>query len=281
MLDAPEAVFSRKILRSLQAPGMRFDLLVDEYPSGDERLIHNGRHSVAYCLSGATESAAWLEAAESEGSALGQLVFVPADVPLVMRGRGGSIHMARMEFEAACFPIVSEMLRVVQPCSLGALVDMQSSAVTRLLNELAREAQAPDLGSDVVLQGFGGLIAAEIARHLRNIDRGEPHFRLDPALARQFVEANLARRITLKEIAAIYGLSERHLSRMFRLSCGASVHRFIETIRMEHARRLLVETALPLKQIAYELGYSDQAAFSVAFSRATRMSPSSFRRRPA
>ena len=46
---------------------------------------------------------------------------------------------------------------------------------------------------------------------------------------------------------------------------------------MEQARRLLTEGDLPLKAIAYDLGFANQGVFSTAFRRIAGMTPSAYR----
>ncbi len=78
------------------------------------------------------------------------------------------------------------------------------------------------------------------------------------------------------EIADILALSTRTLSR--RLSEeGCTLSKLIEEVRMERAETLLISTQLPLFSIAEQLGYSDLSAFSRAFKRVKKQSPSQLR----
>ena len=274
--------FSRTVLQTLEAPGVRFDLVFDDYPPAFARVIQNDRHSVTCKLSGVNKGEASWEP-EGEGASFGNLVFLPANVPIKVSGGGMSTRSARIEFDASRFPLVGQMVDILHPRRISALVDMRSAAVARLLQTLAREAEAPGLGSEVLLEGFGALIATEVARHLdracgMTIDRAGLSIGIDTGLADQFIEAHLDRPISLKDIAGLYSLSERHVSRVFRMTAGVSVHAYVDAVRMKHAQRLLSSTPLPIKQIAFQLGYSGQASFSMAFRRTTGLTPFAFRR---
>ncbi|AXI04036.1 AraC family transcriptional regulator [Aquirhabdus parva] len=78
------------------------------------------------------------------------------------------------------------------------------------------------------------------------------------------------------QIADMLALSTRTLSR--RLSEeGYTLSKLIEEVRMERAETLLISTSLPLSNIAKQLGYSDLSAFSRAFKRVKKQSPSELR----
>jgi AraC-like DNA-binding protein len=76
--------------------------------------------------------------------------------------------------------------------------------------------------------------------------------------------------------AALMGMGRRSLQR--RLSQKGLTYRgIVDRIRMRRARALIVETPMSLTHIAFDLGYSDLAHFSRAFSRHFGHPPSRFR----
>lgn len=82
-----------------------------------------------------------------------------------------------------------------------------------------------------------------------------------------------------RDYADALGVSATHLSRVMRTASGEPASKIIEARMIREARRQLVYTRLSVSQVAYTLGYSDPAYFSRVFSRATGLSPSSFRER--
>lgn len=80
----------------------------------------------------------------------------------------------------------------------------------------------------------------------------------------------------IESVAEAVGASVRTLQR--RLSdMNTTYSRVIETARMESASRLLVQSEFTLKEIAHQLGYSDQPHFTRAFHRWTGLSPKAYR----
>ena len=94
----------------------------------------------------------------------------------------------------------------------------------------------------------------------------------------EFIDAHLDRNITLGMLADIAGMSEYHLSRMFRISFGMPPHAWVAERRLDRARHLLKTGGLPLQQIADACGYADLSHFSHRFRSAFGVSPRQYRR---
>ena len=103
----------------------------------------------------------------------------------------------------------------------------------------------------------------------------------DPQVARalRFIWENFPKPIGTPEVAAAAGLNRRKLERDFRDHLGRSVGEEIIRVRIERAKKLLLQTDLKAHQIAEETGFSGLVAFSNAFVRITGTRPSHFRRR--
>lgn len=79
-------------------------------------------------------------------------------------------------------------------------------------------------------------------------------------------------------VARELGMSVRSLRRNFKRKLGLSPHQFLIEQRIRLARQKLLETDVPIKQIARELGYSDVYYFGRQFKQLTGISPAAFRR---
>jgi AraC family transcriptional regulator len=84
--------------------------------------------------------------------------------------------------------------------------------------------------------------------------------------------------LSLARLAAEAHLSEFHFARMFRVSMGCSVHGWVAARRLDRARALLRETALPLADIAAACGYAGASHLSRHVKAATGATPGAFRR---
>lgn len=85
---------------------------------------------------------------------------------------------------------------------------------------------------------------------------------------------------TIPVLAREVGLNEYKLKRGFRELFGTTIFGFVHKKRMDLARKLLLDTDLSAKEIAYEAGYSSPQHFSRAFKAEFGLSPDRMRKAP-
>src|SRR5262249_15964575 len=93
-----------------------------------------------------------------------------------------------------------------------------------------------------------------------------------------YIEENLARRISLIELAKLVRLSPYHVCRAFKQSFGVPPHRYHTSRRIERAKSLLAKPACSVTEISLEIGFSETSSFSSAFRKATGLSPTAYHR---
>jgi two-component system response regulator YesN len=74
-----------------------------------------------------------------------------------------------------------------------------------------------------------------------------------------------------------FKVSEAYMSQLFKERSGINFFDYLEGIRMEEARKLLVESSLPINEIATRVGYSSLNTFSRAFKRFHGFSATEYR----
>jgi AraC family transcriptional regulator len=95
--------------------------------------------------------------------------------------------------------------------------------------------------------------------------------------AQAFLEAHLSENVSLSEIAASCALSAAHFARSFQISTGMPPHRFLVERRVARARELLVNTKLPLSEIAVQCGFADQSHLTKTVRRVLGVTPGNLR----
>ena len=91
-----------------------------------------------------------------------------------------------------------------------------------------------------------------------------------------WIREHLAEPLDVERLAERARMSPRNFHRRFTEATGETPARFVETLRLDHARQLL-QTPAPLKQIAAKTGYATQGQFSKAYMRRFGLSPGLFR----
>ncbi|MCQ0971424.1 GlxA family transcriptional regulator [Paracoccus sp. TK19116] len=107
-----------------------------------------------------------------------------------------------------------------------------------------------------------------------------PSARFDPRLIRAVdaMQASLDAPITTASIARNCGLSARGLEVLFRRELGQSPARYYMSLRLIAARKLVLDTGLPILDIAIRTGFGSNAAFSRAYRQHYSTSPTVERR---
>lgn len=93
-----------------------------------------------------------------------------------------------------------------------------------------------------------------------------------------WVHDRLETTMGVTDLAAAAGMSTRTLARRFEGELGSSPGRWLNGLRIDHARRLLESTTLPVEAVSARCGYSSTTTFRAAFRRIVGMSPSHYRR---
>ncbi|MET3612252.1 transcriptional regulator GlxA family with amidase domain [Rhizobium aquaticum] len=89
----------------------------------------------------------------------------------------------------------------------------------------------------------------------------------------EVMEKNLAEPLSLLEIADDAGLSRRQIERLFRQEMGRSPARYYLEIRLERARHLLVQSTLPVVEVAVACGFVSASHFSKCYREIYNRSP--------
>ena len=164
-------------------------------------------------------------------------------------------------------------LRVLELAVLLARAGTNSLAASennaRFIKQIQDAKTVEDLSG--ALHGMVENITAQITLY-----QGIPHASI-MRKAERFIQENLDRKISLREIAKVVGLSAPYFSTIFKEEMGENLSRYINRLRVEMAGKLLLETDLSLSEIASECCFEDQSWFSKTFKSFTGLSPGKYR----
>ena len=90
-----------------------------------------------------------------------------------------------------------------------------------------------------------------------------------------FVASNLAKPLTLEELAAQYGVGKSKLNLDFKTATGSTYKKYLTDLRMTRALELL-QSGSSIINTSFETGYSSEAHFIAAFRRYWGKTPGSF-----
>jgi AraC-like DNA-binding protein len=122
-----------------------------------------------------------------------------------------------------------------------------------------------------LVSSYGG-VKTSSARFLGGLSRAQAR------LSKDLLEANLDGNIALRHVAKACGLSTSHFTRAFKQTVGKPPYRWLIERRIDRARYLMVNSRLPLADIAVQCGFADQSALNRSFRRVYGISPGQWRR---
>ena len=153
------------------------------------------------------------------------------------------------------------------------------------LNSLMEQVHAELMrrkASPLFLQGIAQAIAIHLARNyaetVKESHSGSPS--LPGFKLRQisnWMAEHMAEDFSLDQLAARAGVSKFYFTRLFKNAMGVSPSRYLLTLRMDEARRLLRETKRSVVEIALDVGFANPSHFARFFRRETGLSPSDYR----
>ncbi|MGZ8538655.1 MAG: helix-turn-helix domain-containing protein, partial [Flavisolibacter sp.] len=92
-----------------------------------------------------------------------------------------------------------------------------------------------------------------------------------------YIEKNYEERISVDNLAMMFGVSRRNLERRFRKVTFNSIIEYIQRVRIEAAKITLEKTRENVNEAMYKVGYTDTKAFRTTFKRITGLSPIQYR----
>lgn len=94
---------------------------------------------------------------------------------------------------------------------------------------------------------------------------------------KRFINENVERNLSIKEIADSIHRSHDYANRLFKRYCNTTPYAYYLHLRIEKAKDLLQHTTLPIKKISERLGYKSPLHFSKQFHNITGMTASEYR----
>ncbi|MFZ6645244.1 GlxA family transcriptional regulator [Undibacterium sp. TJN25] len=149
-----------------------------------------------------------------------------------------------------------------------------------------------DLCLALVAEDWGHELAVKVAKRLIvyiRRDGGQsqysPYLAVGPdedslvAKVLKYVTDHISDALTIEGIADAIGVSRRTFSRAFAKHAHVTPSVFVEQVRIDFARKLLEETDIPLKTVAFRCGFHNATQMRMIFSRQLDTTPKLYRER--
>ncbi|MBY5935116.1 AraC family transcriptional regulator [Tateyamaria omphalii] len=185
--------------------------------------------------------------------------------------------------------LVTEVASEVMDCAvsevtLNDVLRTDDTTMAQAVRSITQEVETGGLGGALFVESMSRALIIHLLRRYASIKlpAAKPGGALSPRQVtriKAFVHAMLSERIDLKTMAAAVGLPPCVFARYFRKSFGRPPYAYVMDRRLEMARRLLARSAMPIKAVAADCGFSDQSHLTRVFSARYGETPAVFRRR--
>lgn len=97
--------------------------------------------------------------------------------------------------------------------------------------------------------------------------------------AQDWLQKNMAKDISMSDLARAIAVSDRTMARRFVAAIGQTPLEYLQAVRLEAARALLETGDMTVQSVAAQVGYNDASSFSRLFRQGLGLSPGAYRRR--
>ena len=124
-----------------------------------------------------------------------------------------------------------------------------------------------------------GYLASTLCNSFKNVSEAKKAEDNKPIrLAKQYMQENYMNQVTLEDVSAIVGFAPGYFSTLFKKETGMSFLEYLQSVRMEAAKRLLVSDNDGMSVVCEKVGYSDVKYFTRCFVKYTGLRPGEYRK---
>ncbi len=211
----------------------------------------------------------------------GSVCVIPAHDPFAARLEGDAEYLTlflepSLVRRAAAESRAPGGVEVIEKCAA-------SDPVIRNVGlALFAELKSEGLSGRLYAESLANVLAVHLLRHYTAAGDGARALTggLSGQRLRQvtdFISDNYGSDLSLAELAGVAGMSTFHFAREFKRTTGTTPHQYLIKFRVERAKALLKESAMPLVEVSSQSGFSHQSHFTRLFRRLTGTTPQSYR----
>lgn len=256
-----------------------------QYPAGEANYCSDAGHTVFISLAPRPIEYVQVQDGRTHTGLYqrGEILITPANTPLFVRWLGNE-NCLQIQLTTEFLKSIALETLDRDPDRLELIPGFQirDAQIESIAMMSFEEVQNGDRNT-LYLDSLTNVLAVNLLRHhtankpqVPVYDAGLPPRQLSKIL--DYVDANLAQKISLADLANLIDLSSFHFSRMFERSLGIPPHQYLNQQRIERAKQLLKQTDLLVTDIALECGFSSHSHFGKTFKQMVGTTPKQYKK---
>lgn len=193
----------------------------------------------------------------------GDIIIYPANTPQQCWSDRDSKFIL-LSLEPTQFRHVAWELLDPDRVELMPLFPQPEPLIYQIALSLKTELETDAAGSRLYAETMANAIAVHLLKHytsqkavVRDDLRGMPRAKLKQVT--DYINEYLNQDLSLNELAAMVQMSPTYFGTLFKQSTGLAPHQYIVHQRVNRAKTMLLNSNLPIAEIAIETGFSDQS----------------------
>jgi len=171
-------------------------------------------------------------------------------------------------------------LKYINPAARLNLLRMFDWKLIGIMEELSLERPIPTIPMEaedsVIIRYFNQLADIVIVHLSKHASSNSNHIIKRVC---EYIQTHYKKDISLTEMAQFANMSISYFSAWFKRCTGRTLVQYIQEVRVEKAKQLLLETQLKNYEIAERVGFATQPYFIRVFKNSVGVSPNAFRKR--
>lgn len=151
--------------------------------------------------------------------------------------------------------------------------------VTVLFRQLAQThfySEYAQFQTGLGLASIAAEITEDVFHHYSQVYNNTEKSKFNEAL--EWVRINFNKPLLVTAVARQFNYNPNYFSRLFKEKTSLPMLKYVNQLRLDRARLLLVDTSLGIKEIASQVGIADEKHFMKLFRQAENMTPTQYRK---
>ena len=218
--------------------------------------------------------------------ATSDVAITPAGTPGYWRTDAASEDMSMLLKDSFIRRVAAEAGVGPKEIEVLPLFSAREPQIERIGMAMFSEMESGGLGGELYAESLANVLALHLLRHhsslgrssRRKTERGGSFSERGFERAIDYINDNLARKVTLTEIAEVAHVSPYHFARLFKSTAGLSPHQYVIQRRVERAKTLLADGDLTIAEVAQAVGFANQSHLAFHVRRLLGVSPKALQR---